>query len=83
MNPTTWPRRHLLALALAIAAGGALGVAFGYLAHAAGSGASGAYSFGSWAFGYGRNTLRAAALWWGLFGAAIGGTAVYVRQLLR
>lgn len=81
MNPLKWKREHQVSLLLFMIAGAVLGMAYGYLAYAAGSGASGAfYRFSQWLFDY---RYDQSAFGWAAAGALISGILAYASKLLR
>ncbi len=73
MNPLKWRSEHQLALVLAAVLGIGLGLAAGYIYHHINfsEGTLSPYLTGGSAFR------------WGVFGALVGGTTIYIRQLLQ
>jgi hypothetical protein len=73
MNPLKWRSEHQLALVLGAVLGIGLGFVAGYAYHGISfsSGNLSPYLTGGSAFR------------WGIFGALVGGTAIYIRQLLH
>ncbi len=86
VNPFRWHREHAIALVLAIALGCVCGVGLGYVV----SGDYFKYYIGSPRGPFAAYLLGPGNVWpydwrsfkWGLFGAIVGGTLVYIRQLL-
>jgi xanthine/uracil permease len=74
MNPLQWRSQHQVALLLGVVVGIALGFAAGYMHHNIHF--ENAAEFSSYLKG-------GSALRWGVFGALIGGTIIYIQQLLR
>jgi len=73
MNPLRWRSEHQLALVL----GAVLGIGLGFVA---------GYSYHGIHFANGTLSLYltgGSALRWGIFGALVGGTTIYIRQLLH
>ena len=73
MNPLKWRREHQVALVLGAAMGISVGLVIGYIYNDV---------------HYANATLRlyfegGSGFRWGVFGALVGGTAIYVRQLLH
>jgi hypothetical protein len=73
MNPFKWRREHQIALLLGAAVGIALGFITGYM-HENVHYANPTFSL----YLTGGSAFR-----WGLFGALVGGTTIYIRQLLH
>ena len=73
MNPLQWRSEHQLALLLGAVVGIALGFVTGYMHHNIHlhDGSFSIYLTGG------------SALRWGVFGALVGGTIVYIQQLLH
>ncbi len=78
MNPLQWKKEHQVALVLAVVVGTALGVVLGYLVYATGRGAAGGIRWSYWI----NSPLGYGGLWWGAFGALVGGALVYLKILL-
>ena len=74
MNPLQWRSRHQVALLLGVVVGIALGFVTGYSHHNIHF--ENAAEFSSYLTG-------GSALRWGVFGALVGGTIIYIQQLLR
>ena len=74
MNPLQWRREHQVALLLGVVVGIALGFVTGYMHH--GIRFENAALFSVYLTG-------GSALRWGVFGALVGGTIIYMRQLLH
>ena len=74
MNPLQWRREHQVALLLGVVVGIALGFVTGYMHHNIHF--ENAAAFSSYLTG-------GSALRWGVFGALVGGTIIYIQQLLR
>jgi hypothetical protein len=72
MNPLQWRGKHQVALLLGVVVGIALGFVAGYMHHDIRNAAA----FSSYLTG-------SSALRWGVFGALIGGTIIFIQQLLR
>jgi polyferredoxin len=72
MNPLKWRREHQLALVL----GAVLGIGLGFVA---------GYSYHGIHFEKGLSLYitGGSAFRWGIFGALVGGTTIYIRQLLH
>jgi hypothetical protein len=81
MNPFEWRRKEQLALILGAVVGIPLGMVLGYFLYAAGSGAAGAISLGSWLFNWSFHPSR--FFGWGLFGGVVGASIVYISHLVR
>ena len=74
MNPLQWRSEHQVALLLGVVVGIALGFVTGYMHHDIHF--ENAAAFSSYLTG-------GSALRWGVFGALIGGTIIYIQQLLH
>jgi hypothetical protein len=74
MNPLQWRSKHQVALLLGVVVGIALGFVAGYMHH--GIRFENAAAFSTYLTG-------GSALRWGIFGALIGGTIIYIQQLLH
>jgi xanthine/uracil permease len=74
MNPLQWRSEHQVALLLGVLVGIALGFVTGYMHHNVRF--ENAAEFSSYLTG-------GSALRWGIFGALVGGTIIYIRQLLH
>jgi hypothetical protein len=74
MNPLRWRSEHQVALFLGVVVGIALGFVTGYMHHNVHF--ENAVEFSSYLKG-------GSALRWGVFGALVGGTIIYMRQLLH
>jgi prolipoprotein diacylglyceryltransferase len=74
MNPLQWRREHQVALLLGIVVGIALGFVTGYMHHDVHFENPGQFS----SYLTGGSAIR-----WGVLGALIGGTIIYMRQLLH
>jgi hypothetical protein len=74
MNPLQWRSEHQVALLLGVVLGIALGFVAGYIHHDIRF--ENAASFSTYLTG-------GSALRWGVFGALVGGTIIYIQQLLR
>ncbi len=83
MNPLKWPKQERIALLIFIGTGFLIGVAFGYLAYAAGSGADGARDFwyhfhSGWVSTHSTEWMLA-----GLYGCLVIGCLAYASNLMR
>jgi len=74
MNPLQWRSEHQVALLLGVVVGIALGFVTGYMHNNIHF--TDTVSFSSYLTG-------GSALRWGVFGALVGGTIIYMRQLLH
>ncbi len=74
MNPLQWRSKHQVALLLGVLVGIALGFVTGYMHHNIHFGNAAAFS----TYLTGGSALR-----WSVFGALIGGTIIYIQQLLH
>jgi hypothetical protein len=74
MNPLQWRSKHQVALLLGVVVGIALGFVTGYLHHTNIHLQDGSFS---------SYLAAGSALRWGVFGALIGGTIIYIQQLLH
>ena len=74
MNPLLWRSEHQVALLLGVVVGIALGFVIGYIHHN--------IHFEN-AEEFSRHLTGGSALRWGVFGALVGGTIIYMRQLLH
>ena len=74
MNPLQWRREHQVALLLGVVVGIALGFVTGYMHHNIHFENAGQFS----SYLTGGSALR-----WGVLGALLGGTIIYMRQLLH
>lgn len=74
MNPLQWRSEHQVALLLGVVVGIALGFFAGYIHHDIRIDNTAAFS---------NYFTRGSAFRWGIFGALIGGTIIYIRQLLH
>jgi len=74
MNPLQWCSKHQVALLLGVVVGIALGFAAGYVHHDIRFESGESFSI----YLTGGSALR-----WGVFGALIGGTIIYIQQLLH
>ena len=74
MNPLQWRSEHQVALLLGVVVGIALGFVAGYMHHDIRIDNTAAFS---------NYLTKGSALRWGVFGALIGGTIIYIRQLLH
>ncbi len=85
VNPLKWPPNHKAACLIVMALCTVAAVIIGYVVYAVGSGADGASSFFTWLE---RGTYKCCyryryhPYWWGVFGAAFGFSAFYVRRLM-
>jgi hypothetical protein len=74
MNPFQWRREHQVALLLAAIVGAALGFIIGYMHHNVRYEDATAFSL---------YLTAGSAFRWCVFGALIGGTVVYIRELMH
>ena len=74
MNPLRWRSKHQVALLLGVVVGIALGFVTGYMHHNIHFQDGALFS----SYFTGGSALR-----WGVFGALIGGTIIYIQQLLH
>lgn len=74
MNPLQWRSEHQVALLLGVVVGIALGFVAGYLHHDIRIDNTAAFS---------SYFMKGSALRWGVLGALVGGTIVYIQQLLH
>ena len=74
MNPLQWRSEHQVALLLGVMLGIALGFLAGYMHHDIRIDNAAAFS---------NYVTKGSALRWGVFGALIGGTIIYIQQLLH
>jgi hypothetical protein len=74
MNPLQWRSGHQVALLLGVVVGIALGFVTGYMHHDIHFENAAALSI---------YLTKGSPLRWGVFGALVGGTIIYIRQLLH
>lgn len=74
MNPLQWRSEHQVALLLGVVVGIALGFVAGYIHHDIRIDNAAAFS---------SYLMKGSALRWGVLGALIGGTIIYIQQLLH